>query len=89
MLTVTDAALERLLNALKEVAAVKNTCFRFTQEGDEGVRLVVQEPESSDKTFELEGETVLAAPESVAGLLSAKVLDLDDDGRLVLLPQAA
>jgi hypothetical protein len=88
MLTVTDAALQHLHDALSEANAVEDACFRFTRQAGDAVGLIVQDPESDDQTFECHGDTVLAAPQPLVELLSTKVLDLDD-GRLVLIPQAA
>jgi hypothetical protein len=89
MLKVTDAALQHLHSALTKVNAVDSTCFRFTQSTEESVGIIVQKPEPTDQTFECDGDTVLAAPEPLSELLSKKILDLDDDGQLVLLPKAA
>lgn len=88
MLTVTDAALQHLHTALARSDAIE-ACFRFTRQDEDSLGLVVQEPDSGDQTFVYEGETVLATPEPLAELLSKKVLDLDEDGQLILIPQAA
>ena len=89
MLTVTDAALNHLHNALAQSNAVDAACFRITVSGEDSLGLIVQEPEASDRTFECQGDTVLATPEPLLDLLSERVLDLDQDGQLVLVPKAA
>lgn len=87
MLTVTDAALEHLHAALTRAQAIES-CFRFTENDENSLGLVVQEPDSDDHTFDYDGETVLATPDSLSDVLSRKVLDLDEDGQLILLPKA-
>ena len=89
MLTITDAALHHLHGVLSNVEHLNLACFRFRRKGDESLGLVVEEPEPGDQTFECDGDTVLAAPEPLTELLSQRVLDLDDNGDLVLLPRAA
>jgi Fe-S cluster assembly iron-binding protein IscA len=89
MLTVTDAALQHLQAALAQTEAIDAACFRITVSGEDSLGLTVQEPDVSDRTFECNGETVLATPEPLLELLSERVLDLDQDGQLVLVPQAA
>lgn len=89
MLTVTDAALQHLHNALSRSATrdADSNCFRMTIQDNDTVGLRVQQPESDDHTFECEGATVLATPESLSELLSERVLDLDEQGQLVLVPK--
>jgi len=89
MLTVTDAALQHLHTALLRTEAVDPACFRLTFRGEDSLGLIVETPESSDQTFECAGETVLATPEPLLEFLSERVLDLDDDGQLVLVPKSA
>lgn len=89
MLTVTDAALHHLHAALSQSDAIAAACFRFTRQAEDSLGLIVGEPESGDQTFECEGDTVLAAPEPLVQLLSEKVLDIDENGQLILIPQAA
>jgi Fe-S cluster assembly iron-binding protein IscA len=89
MLTVTDAALDHLHTALSRVETLEAACFRMTVSGENTLGLVVQEPEDGDRTFECKGDTVLATPEPLLDLLAERVLDLDDDGQLVLVPKAA
>jgi len=90
MLTVTDAALQHLHAALSQAEAIEDpACFRLTVRGEDSLGLMVQEPESGDQTFECDGETVLATPEPLLEFLSERVLDLDEDGQLVLVPKAA
>lgn len=89
MLTVTDAALQHLHTALVQADAIDPACFRLTIRGEDSLGLVVQEPDSGDQTFECNGDTVLATPEPLMEFLSERVLDLDEDGQLVLVPKAA
>jgi Fe-S cluster assembly iron-binding protein IscA len=87
MLTVTDAALEHLQHALTRVEAA-SACFRLTINDQDTLGLIVEEPESGDRTYECDGETVLATPEPLVEFLSERILDLDDDGHLVLVPKS-
>jgi hypothetical protein len=87
MLTVTDAALQHLHSALASAEVVDPACFRVTVSGEDTLGLIVQQPESGDQTFECKGETVLATPAPLVDFLSERVLDLDDDGHLVLVPK--
>jgi hypothetical protein len=90
MLTVTDAALQHLQSSLARVDTVEeSSCFRLTRQQGDTLGLVIQSPESGDRTFECEGDTVLAASENLAEILSGRVLDIDDKGHLVLVPKAA
>lgn len=89
MLTVTDAALQHLHSALSQSDAINPACFRFTRQAEDAIGLIVAEPESTDHTFECEGDTVLAAPGPLVDLLSEKILDIDENGQLILIPQAA
>jgi Fe-S cluster assembly iron-binding protein IscA len=89
MLTVTDAALSHLHAALARSEAVEAACFRISVSGEDSLRLVVEQPEDGDRTFECKGDTVLATPEPLLELLSERVLDLDQGGQLVLVPKAA
>ena len=88
MLTVTADALKQLKSALIHSAAMQETCFRFTRRDQSSLGLIIQEPEATDRTFDCDGETVLAMPEPLQDLLTEKILDVDDDGQLVLLPRA-
>lgn len=89
MLTVTDAALQHLRSALVKADAAAAVCFRLTVRGSDSLGLIVQEPESDDQTYEYDGDTVLATPEPLSEFLAQRVLDLDDEGQLVLVPKAA
>jgi Fe-S cluster assembly iron-binding protein IscA len=88
MLTVTDAALQHLQHALSRVEAA-SACFRLTVSDQDTLGLIVQQPEAGDRTYECDGETVLATPEPLVEVLAERVLDLDDDGHLVLVPKPA
>lgn len=87
MLSVTDAALQHLHNSLSRVEAISPACFRMTVRGEESLSLVVESPEHDDRTFEYDGSTVLAMPDPLLEVLAERVLDLDDEGHLVLVPK--
>jgi hypothetical protein len=70
------------------VDAADPACFRLTLNDKDTLGLIVQQPESSDQTHECGGATVLATPEPLIEFLSERVLDLDDDGHLVLVPKS-
>lgn len=89
MLSVTDDALQQLRTALVDREALAQSCFRFTRRDESSLGLIIEQPAASDQTFDCEGRTVLAMPEPLQVLLSKTILDVDDDGQLVLLPQAA
>ena len=89
MLKVTNSALRQLQTALRKNHAVHRTCFRFRRQGEASIELIIQEPQSTDETFNIDGEPVLAAPKQLVETLSEKILDIDDEGQLVLLPKAA
>lgn len=87
MLTVTDAALQHLHAALSQNDALDATCFRFAKRGQDTLGLIVEEPDSGDQIFEYDGDTVLATPKPLLDLLATKVLDIDTEGQLVLVPK--
>jgi hypothetical protein len=89
MLTVTDAALGRLSDALSqnEPPRNKDDCFRMTISDEQTFSIAVQPPEPGDHTFDREGETVLAVPREISKALSSSILDLGDNGGLVMLPK--
>lgn len=90
MFTVTDTALRHLHEALSQAdpIAESDTCFRMTISDNNTVGLKLESPASSDQTFGCEGSTVLAAPKPLLDLLTERVLDLDGQGQLVLVPKA-
>lgn len=90
MFTATDPALQHLHQALSQVgeSGEGDACFRMTLGDDDTIGLKLETPEASDQTFECEGSTVLAAPGSLSELLTERVLDLDPQGHLVLVPKA-
>ena len=65
MLSVTDSALEHLRDAMNQ-AEDSESCFRMIARDDNTVGLILQRPATGDKTFEYEGATVLAMPETLA-----------------------
>jgi hypothetical protein len=89
MLTVTEAALKHLQAALSQADGLDHACFRFTVSDEDTLGLVVAEPGTDDRTFECDGETVLATPEPLLRHLSERVLDVDGDGQLILVPKSA
>jgi hypothetical protein len=88
MLKVTDAALQRLLNAVHEAQDPETTtsdaCFRIVPNDGASLGLALQSPAPSDLTFEHEGTTVLAIPEALLQVCAQRTLDVDADGYLVL-----
>ena len=87
MLKVTDAALQRLLNAVQEAQGPNSgdsACFRIVPKDGASLGLALQSPAPSDLTFEHEGTTVLAVPEGLLQVCAQRTLDVDSDGCLVL-----
>ena len=87
MLEVTDAALKHLGTVLTQSEKIEGTddCFRLVLQDGDRIGLAVQAPESGDHTFEREGTTVLAIPDSLSKILSERVLDLGEEGQLLFL----
>ena len=87
MLTVTDTVLEQFNKAIANAADAdsEEKCLRIVRsENAGGLSLALQEPAPNDTTFEYEGRTVLAVPETYAKFCEDKTLDIDEDGRLTL-----
>jgi hypothetical protein len=87
MLTVTDAVLEQFDRAIANASDgdSEDKCLRIVRsENAGGLSLALQPPSPNDTTYEYEGRTVLAVPESYAEFCADKTLDIDDDGRLTL-----
>lgn len=86
MLTVTNPVLEQLDKAIANAgeAETDNKCVRLVRGEEAGLALKLETPENDDTTYEYEGRTVLAVPESCADICSDKTLDINKDGRLVL-----
>jgi Fe-S cluster assembly iron-binding protein IscA len=88
MLTVTDSALNHLSSVLtKSNRAEGPDCFRLFVKDDNNIAMTLDSPQSGDQTFDCEGSTVLALPESLSEALSERVLDLGEEGNLVFLPK--
>lgn len=83
MLTVTDSALQHFYKAIDQ-SNDSGACFRMITQADKTLGLILDSPADGDKTFEHEGTTVLAMPESLAKTLSQRTLDIDGGGQLVL-----
>lgn len=86
MLTVTEPVLEQLDKAIAKAsdADTDDKCVRLVRGEEAGLALKLQTPEQDDTTYEYEGRTVLAVPESCAEICSDKTLDINQDGKLVL-----
>jgi len=87
MLTVTETVLEQFDKAIANAADAdsEDKCLRIVRsENAGGLSLALQPPAPNDTTYEYEGRTVLAVPESYAEFCADKTLDIDDDGRLTL-----
>jgi hypothetical protein len=87
MLTVTDTVLEQFDKAISKAqdADAEDKCLRIVRsENAAGLSLALQPPAPGDTTYEYEGRTVLAVPESYAEFCADKTLDIDEEGRLTL-----
>lgn len=90
MLTVTEPVLKQFDRALAKAGDTGGAerCLRLIRGHDSNLSLTLESPEPGDTTYEYEGRTVLAVPEAYAGFCSDKLLDMDEQGRLVLTRQA-
>jgi hypothetical protein len=87
MLTVTETVLEQFDKAIAHAANAdsEEKCLRIVRsENAGGLSLALQSPAPDDTTFEYEGRTVLAVPETYAKFCEDKTLDIDEEGRLTL-----
>jgi hypothetical protein len=87
MLTVTETVLKQFDKAIANVsdADSEEKCLRIVRsENAGGLSLALQQPAPNDTTFEYEGRTVLALPETYAEFCEDKTLDIDEEGRLTL-----
>lgn len=87
MLTVTDTVLEQFDKAISKASEAdeEDKCLRIVRsENAAGLSLALQPPAPGDTTYEYEGRTVLAVPESYAEFCADKTLDIDEEGRLTL-----
>jgi hypothetical protein len=87
MLTVTDTVLEQFDKAIANAsdADTEDRCLRIVRsENAGGLSLALQSPAPNDTTYEYEGRTVLAVPETYAEFCEDKTLDIDEEGRLTL-----
>jgi hypothetical protein len=88
LLQVSDSALVLLKDALAQERTEETHVFRLQVRDDQFV-LGIDDVQADDVQFEVEGETVLAAPEEIATtLLGATTIDLEttDEGpKLVLV----
>lgn len=87
---VTDRAKEHLKQSLDSVKSSpkSDSCFRIVKDG-KAFRVEVDVPAGSDKTFEAEGETVLAVEPEVVDQCQGMTLDLDTSkgsAELVFIP---
>jgi hypothetical protein len=86
MLTVTEPVLEQLDKAISKADDKESDdkCVRLVRGEQAGLALKLQSPEQSDTTYEYDGRTVLAVPESCAEICADKTLDINPDGKLIL-----
>lgn len=86
MLNVTQPVLEQLDKAIAKADDPdgEKRCVRLVRGEQAGLALKLQTPKEGDTTFEYEGRTVLAVPESCADICADKTLDINEDGRLML-----
>lgn len=86
MLSVSNAAMLQLHNALQSVAGSEEDqrCFRIVPRDEKNLGLSLASPAPTDKTYEFEGATVLAVPKELDGVCDGKSLDVNDDGKLEL-----
>lgn len=89
MLTVTEPVLKQFDRALAKADETGGgeRCLRLVRGHDSNLSLSLETPEPGDTTYEYEGRTVLAVPEEHAGFCADKMLDMDEQGRLVLTRQ--
>ncbi len=85
MLTVTDAALEYLADAIGKIDEPKPTdaCFRIPMDGGK-LTLTVGSAEAADTTFQHKGVTLLVVSQEVAKRCEERTLDADQLGNLLL-----
>ena len=83
MLSVSTTALEQLHSSLLP-SKEAGKCFRIVPKDAATLTLKYMEFKPSDETFELDGRTVLALPDSLVPYCDDKSLDVSDDGRLKL-----
>ncbi|HET6628404.1 MAG TPA: hypothetical protein VFG91_01385 [Woeseiaceae bacterium] len=86
MLTVTETVLKQFDKALTKAGEAESgeRCLRIVQGEDANLSLALQSPEPEDTTYDWEGRTVLAVPETYAEFCADKTLDMNEDGKLVL-----
>lgn len=87
MLTVTETVLEQFDKAISNASEgnSEDKCLRIVRSEEAGgLSLALQPPSPDDTTYEYEGRTVLAVPETYAEFCDDKTLDIDEEGRLTL-----
>ncbi len=75
MLTVTEAAGNKLASLLANAQAPKDVAVRAVAEKD-SITLRLDKAQSGDETFEHEGKTVLVADEEASKQLTGKTFDV-------------
>jgi len=75
MLTVTEAAGEKLASLLANAQAPKGVAIRAVPE-ENGITLRLDKTQPDDETFEHEGKTVLVAGEEASKQLAGKTFDV-------------
>lgn len=87
MLTVTETVLKQFDRALAKAGEAESgeRCLRIVRGKDANLSLALETPEPDDTTYDYEGRVVLAVPEVYADFCADKTLDMDEEGRLVLI----
>jgi Fe-S cluster assembly iron-binding protein IscA len=86
MLTVTDAATERIAQLLDDQGVPDETAVRLVYH-QQGIALQQDTEREGDTTFEHEGRTVLLLDNEVANLLSEGTLDVDGENLTLRHPK--
>jgi len=76
MLTVTENAAQHLKDLLDQNRTEKDQVIRMVQKEEGGWDLVLANVQPKDKTFDKDGEAVLAIDKEINDLLSEMVLDV-------------
>ena len=89
MLQITDAASAHLHKSLASVPMSgdgQGKCFRVVPKDDESqLTLQLAKPAASDTVLEHEGTAVLAVPKSLEQYFIGRQLDVDDQGKLLIV----
>jgi len=83
---VTDAALDRIADALQQVSEDRpdDACFRIVPAEANKLTLGLDTPNPDDATYDHEGATVLVIAPDLLERCEGRTLDADPKGNLVL-----